>query len=780
MKRVRLAAALLSALLGMPAGALAVPLTNGNFEAAPATSGWTLTGAPVVSDALAPNSTQGVRFTATGQALAQTLAGWGADWFIECYFAVRATTSRAFSLGVYGGAAIGLNLRYENGGFATFDGSGWGTNLAALGTLEPSIDADGNGSLEDPGDAKNVYRLRVTGRGWGTAAASYDLALTEANGSVYTRTVTGLTRYQTAAPLSARPALLKFGTENGGNPGFWLDDIATHEDSSPGTTAAIAYFVSSHSHLATAQPVTLSWQTTGADSLRLDPGALNVTGQTSVSVTPAATSTYTLTAEKFGAAPATASFVVGVGGETAPARISEVQSSNGITLSDEDGDEPDWLEIYNPNAHSLNLAGWQLTTGSAISPGDWAFPPLALGPGQYLVVFASDKNRRAAAPFHTDFKLSATGESLALYDDDGVKHDEIVFPALPQDMSYGPPATGGAPVILTSPTPGAANAVAGPLLYDAAFAPQPDGSLRLSVRAQATLSPLASVQAFYRAMYAAEQSLPLTAQPDGTHAATIPTPAAGPGQMIRWRFTAADTGGQSVKLPPYPSPATSPQYFGHVVPDPALTTALPVFHWFLQPGQENAAATRSGARACVSYLGEFYDNVLVHLRGATTASLEKKPYQFEFHRGSRFRFQPDKPRVSQINLNAAYVDSSYLRDVLPMEDMRLAGMPTPETFPVRMQRNGDFHSLAIMVEQVDDDFLARHPGLDEDGPLYKATGNGSWLTGTTGFETRNGSAFADLQTLTSKLTSALATRTPWMFDYTDLPAIVNYLAVNNI
>src|SRR5262249_39996624 len=61
--------------------------------------------------------------------------------------------------------------------------------------------------------------------------------------------------------------------------------------------------------------------------------------------------------------------------------------------------------------------------------------------GNYLVVFASNKNRRTpGAPLHTNFKLDAAGEYLALVQPDGVTVASEYAPAFPPqvtDVSFG-------------------------------------------------------------------------------------------------------------------------------------------------------------------------------------------------------------------------------------------------------------------------------------------------------------------------------------------------------
>jgi hypothetical protein len=215
-------------------------LTNGGFEASPFSTGWNVTGAPVVSLGLVAGSAQAARFSGSGQALAQNVT-WAADWYVDCYFAVRSATGRQFSLIVYNGMNSLVNLRYEAGAWATFNGTAW-VSEPSLGTLLASTDANGDGDLDDAGDVKNVYRMRLAGRGFGSSGAAYDLEVSDANGSTFTRTVAGITRWQAANGGTAyTPGIVKFGTEFGTNPGFWLDEVTQHTEAPPPGPVVLPY-----------------------------------------------------------------------------------------------------------------------------------------------------------------------------------------------------------------------------------------------------------------------------------------------------------------------------------------------------------------------------------------------------------------------------------------------------------------------------------------------------------------------------------------------------------
>ena len=132
--------------------------------------------------------------------------------------------------------------------------------------------------------------------------------------------------------------------------------------------------------------------------------------------------------------------------------ISEFMASNSTILTDEDGDSPDWIEIRNTTAAPVDVGGWHLTD-SASSPTKWTFPARTIPAGDHLVVFASDKDRAGATgELHTNFKLSASGEYLALLEPGGATVASEFAPAYPQqvaDVSFGPQVAGTVVVNLT-------------------------------------------------------------------------------------------------------------------------------------------------------------------------------------------------------------------------------------------------------------------------------------------------------------------------------------------
>lgn len=159
--------------------------------------------------------------------------------------------------------------------------------------------------------------------------------------------------------------------------------------------------------------------------------------------------------------------------------ISEFLASNATGIRDEDGTRSDWIELHNHGEEDADLEGWFLTD-DASRPTQWRFPAVRLAAGEFLLVWASGKDRRVpGAPLHANFSLAAGGEYLALLDarTNIVSAFAPAYPAQQADISYGrdradPSITG----YFLQPTPGAPNATSGP-----GFAEPPTFSLESGV-----------------------------------------------------------------------------------------------------------------------------------------------------------------------------------------------------------------------------------------------------------------------------------------------------------
>ena len=73
-------------------------------------------------------------------------------------------------------------------------------------------------------------------------------------------------------------------------------------------------------------------------------------------------------------------------------QLNEIVSSNQNSYYDEDGDTPDWIELYNPTSNSISINGWGLSDTSD-DLFKWKIPNIVLRPEEFLLIMASNKDR---------------------------------------------------------------------------------------------------------------------------------------------------------------------------------------------------------------------------------------------------------------------------------------------------------------------------------------------------------------------------------------------------
>ncbi|MFN2374129.1 MAG: lamin tail domain-containing protein, partial [Cyclonatronaceae bacterium] len=138
--------------------------------------------------------------------------------------------------------------------------------------------------------------------------------------------------------------------------------------------------------------------------------------------------------------------------------LNEVMASNAGTITDADGDAGDWIEIIWSGDEPLNLLGYGLSDDYN-RPFRWLFPDKTIQPGEFLLIWATGKNRRdPTGELHTDFSIAASGEELILTSPDSTRLDELKPTEIPTDISLGryPDGTGDW-YFFANPTPGSAN-----------------------------------------------------------------------------------------------------------------------------------------------------------------------------------------------------------------------------------------------------------------------------------------------------------------------------------
>tara|TARA_R100001143_G_scaffold63267_1_gene69259 strand:- start:20180 stop:23431 length:3252 start_codon:yes stop_codon:yes gene_type:complete len=145
-------------------------------------------------------------------------------------------------------------------------------------------------------------------------------------------------------------------------------------------------------------------------------------------------------------------------GRSQQVRLNEVMSSNNTFVVDEDGDYSDWIELYNPGDHPISLDGYGLSDDYD-TPFKWVFPVMTLDAGEYLIIWASNKDRTSPeGQLHTNFAIQAAGEEVILTHPNGERIDELEPTEIPTDFSIGrkPDGTGDW-LFFDNPTPGWSN-----------------------------------------------------------------------------------------------------------------------------------------------------------------------------------------------------------------------------------------------------------------------------------------------------------------------------------
>ncbi|HKX61750.1 MAG TPA: lamin tail domain-containing protein, partial [Verrucomicrobiae bacterium] len=144
-----------------------------------------------------------------------------------------------------------------------------------------------------------------------------------------------------------------------------------------------------------------------------------------------------------------------------PLFINEWMAANtGFIADPADGDFDDWFEIYNPGSVAVDLTGYRLTDdlntrNKFVVPGGIRIPA-----GGFLLVWADEDvgQTRTNADLHVNFRLSQSGETIALYDPQGRVIDSISFETQTSNVSEGRfPNGNAAPFVTLAPTPRASN-----------------------------------------------------------------------------------------------------------------------------------------------------------------------------------------------------------------------------------------------------------------------------------------------------------------------------------
>ena len=118
----------------------------------------------------------------------------------------------------------------------------------------------------------------------------------------------------------------------------------------------------------------------------------------------------------------------------------------------------DWFELYNYGDTEVQLANWAV--GDNVETDlPFELPDITLQSGEFVVIWASGGEGEEDGS-HTDFKLSRQGETLYLMDPSNEIVDQVTYPVLGTEQSYGRVTDGtGEWSILVAPSQGESNEV---------------------------------------------------------------------------------------------------------------------------------------------------------------------------------------------------------------------------------------------------------------------------------------------------------------------------------
>jgi len=141
--------------------------------------------------------------------------------------------------------------------------------------------------------------------------------------------------------------------------------------------------------------------------------------------------------------------------------INEVSAANYAGgFADNYGDFEDWMELYNTGGTAFDLSGYFLSDDDE-EPMKWEIPAgTTIGPGEHLVIFASDRDESDGTNFHTSFKITqARQEGAVLADPTGAIVDSYMLDIPNQRNHSRGRVSDGADEwgVFLDPTPGASN-----------------------------------------------------------------------------------------------------------------------------------------------------------------------------------------------------------------------------------------------------------------------------------------------------------------------------------
>ena len=225
-------------------------LANGDFEESEQSlSKWMTSANPDQAATPEAGFAPGSKISASiaaGQTLSQNVRAESA-WYTDFYFRIMETGSRALNYVIrYQGGEVNIRIQTsgESSTWNTFtEEDGWGDTLEL-----PPIEPD------------TTYFMRVVGHDWEGVEPTYDLLVSDPEGTELVHKLVGQDRFRSSIP-TAGPTSVLFTAVFGGNPGFMIDDARFENGSPPENENPFPLEITAFDFHPSAQMATITWTT---------------------------------------------------------------------------------------------------------------------------------------------------------------------------------------------------------------------------------------------------------------------------------------------------------------------------------------------------------------------------------------------------------------------------------------------------------------------------------------------------------------------------------------
>jgi gliding motility-associated-like protein len=409
--------------------------------------------------------------------------------------------------------------------------------------------------------------------------------------------------------------------------------------------------------------------------------------------------------------------------------INEYSCSN-LSITDNFGDTPDWVELYNAGATSVSLAGYYISDKLS-NPTKWPIPAgVTINAGGFIRIWGSGRNTVSGSNIHAGIKFTQTKpEGLCFADPSGAILDSMTLNPTQAGHSRGRTTDGASTwSVFTTPTPNATNT--GALLDYAA-------------------RPVMSVAAGF---YAASQTVTITASGTGitihyTTDGSVPTAASttysAPVSVSSTTVLRARAFSSNPSVPP--SFVESNTYFinqTHTVPVVSvfgdLTDDLLGGNSIVaETGLEYFDATQVQVAETQGEANEHgNDSWAYNQRGFDFVSRDEMGYNY----GINYKIFPTKSRKSfqRIIFKAAANDNypqgtpgqpAHIRDAFAHNLSQRGHLNLDERSwaPAIVYLNGQYWGVYDVREKVDDlDFTSYYDNQDDPNVQFLQTWGGTW------------------------------------------------------